>query len=435
MTKITRVPRAVAAFGTSNEDLRERDALRRRVRLVNILCLVCGMIGTVSLPFDARTAPDWMIVEDLLSAVVFFAIPFLNRGGRYRASRVAFLLFGNALFLWNAMKMGTAPGIHLIFFPIAGFGALLFEGKEWASLAASIVVPMAAYFFCFTFGPRYFPAPAPSPNDPVYFLYSSLANFVLICSGIFFLQRTSDQAAADLKRSQAALVLSEKMAALGEMSGGVAHEINTPLAAIRLNTELLRRHLQSSTDRSREIETGLATIDRVAQRISKITQALQSFSRSAEQDPPVIASLETIVKDAVELCAERFRNGDVRLIVDPVPADATIECRPVQISQVILNLLNNAFSAIANRSERWVQLRVTSEGPRVRITVTDSGDGVSTEIQDKIFQPFFTTKGPGHGTGLGLSISKGIVEDHSGRIFLAKESAHTRFVVELPRRA
>jgi signal transduction histidine kinase len=110
-----------------------------------------------------------------------------------------------------------------------------------------------------------------------------------------------------------------------------------------------------------------------------------------------------------------------------------IDCRPTEISQVLLNLLNNAVDAVQPLAEKWVELQVRSAGKDVEISVMDSGKGIPEKIRDKVGQPFFTTKVVGHGTGLGLSISRGIVEAHGGHLNLDTQCEHTRFVVTLPK--
>jgi two-component system sensor histidine kinase HupT/HoxJ len=101
---------------------------------------------------------------------------------------------------------------------------------------------------------------------------------------------------------------------------------------------------------------------------------------------------------------------------------------------VLLNLFNNAYDAVASHSERWVRLEARADGPEVEISVTDSGDGIPEAVRAKMFQPFFTTKAVGQGTGIGLSISCGIVAGHRGTLEVDTHSAHTRFVLRLPRR-
>ncbi|RYZ66100.1 MAG: HAMP domain-containing histidine kinase, partial [Proteobacteria bacterium] len=134
------------------------------------------------------------------------------------------------------------------------------------------------------------------------------------------------------------------------------------------------------------------------------------------------------------LCREKFRYKGVDLRVGAIP-DVNLICRPTELSQVLLNLLNNAFDAVeeaeANQSQRWVQVAVRVEGEWVSLTVTDSGTGIPETVASRMLEPFYTTKELGKGTGLGLSISKGIVETHGGQLYYDRSNPNTSFVVEL----
>lgn len=243
-------------------------------------------------------------------------------------------------------------------------------------------------------------------------------------------QRAEDLAAI----RQAQVMNTAKMAALGEMAGGVAHEINTPLAVIGLLAQQLREVVGAGSIDVTALDARLATIERTSLRIAKVVRSLLTFSRDADQDSPAPASVQSLIDDTLELCRERFKNHGVELIVDEVPADLTLTCRAPQISQILLNLLINAFDAVADMSPKWV--RVTVRAPAetsVEIAVTDSGAGVPDGIRQRIFQPFFTTKAVGKGVGLGLSISAALIEGHGGSLTIDPSSKYTRFVARIPR--
>jgi C4-dicarboxylate-specific signal transduction histidine kinase len=116
-----------------------------------------------------------------------------------------------------------------------------------------------------------------------------------------------------------------------------------------------------------------------------------------------------------------------------IPSEWTAPCRPSQISQVILNLLNNAYDAVVGRNEAWIKIDVRSSDDAFEIAVTDSGEGIAPSVADRIMTPFFTTKPMGKGTGLGLSISSNIMIDHGGTLKLDRSCPRTRFVVTLPK--
>lgn len=237
-----------------------------------------------------------------------------------------------------------------------------------------------------------------------------------------------------LQEQQAKLVASSKMATLGEMAGGVAHEVNNPLAIIDGKARQLRRYIEKDPPQLDKVEEVIVTIAKMTERIAKIIRGLSSFSRSAEGDPFVTTPLVTLITDSMSLCAARFKNNAVSIEAGPIDPGIEIECRATEISQVILNLLSNSFDAVSGTDNAWVSIDSTDRGDTVEIAVTDSGGGIPEAIRDKILCPFFTTKAVGKGTGLGLSISKGIIEGHRGELRLDEASPHTRFVIVVPKR-
>ena len=233
-----------------------------------------------------------------------------------------------------------------------------------------------------------------------------------------------------IEEQRAQMLAASKLASLGEMAGGVAHEINTPLNAILFCAEQIQetaRELESES----LIEMG-TLVSETAQRISKIVKGLRVFARDGAQEIPETIDLHHVVDQALSLGSERIRQSGVRLEFENLTKPLIVDCRSVQLGQVILNLLNNAFDAVVGTRDAWIKLRLVDLKNTVRIEVLDSGAGLSKEVQDRLFQPFFTTKGVGKGTGIGLSISRGIVESHSGRIYVDDSCENTKFVVELP---
>lgn len=239
--------------------------------------------------------------------------------------------------------------------------------------------------------------------------------------------------AAKIAEQQALMLHSSKLASLGEMAAGVAHEINNPLLVIAGKVEQVKRqHEQGSADAAtilKHMDSIRSTVDRIA----KIVSGLRSFARESGGEPFAVASVREIVDETVALCAERFRNHAIELEIPPID-DLEVRCRPYQIAQVLLNLLSNAFDAANGglSERRWVRLEVKRTRGTVEIVVSDSGDGVLPALREKIMMPFFTTKEVGKGTGLGLSISQGIMADHSGSLDLEADADFTRFVARLP---
>lgn len=250
-------------------------------------------------------------------------------------------------------------------------------------------------------------------------------------------QRSQELVAVNkaLSEQQKLLAHSAKMSALGEMAGGIAHEINSPLAIITVHANQLERLQGRGALTPEIINREAALIARTAKRIGDIIKGLRAFAREGAGDPFETKPVAELLEDALVLCQTRFRTHDVDLQIEPPPANLTLYCRAVQISQVVLNLLANAYDAALPLPQRWVKLTAADKGDWIELSVTDSGKGIPVDIQPKIMQPFFTTKELGRGTGLGLSISKGIAEAHGGTLTLDTTSPNTRFVMKLPKQA
>jgi PAS domain S-box-containing protein len=236
----------------------------------------------------------------------------------------------------------------------------------------------------------------------------------------------------EIEAQRQKLAAAAKMSALGQMAGGLAHEIINPLAIIHGNAQVLKQQAaQNSLNFSNLIDTA-NTIEQTTDRISKIVKSLRTFARDVAQDPFQKMAIATIVAETAELCRARFESRKIDFRIKEIDPQLEIACRPVQISQVLLNLLNNAFDAVENLTDPWVEISAADDGSYVKIFVTDMGPGIPAGLQEKIFQPFFTTKDIGKGTGLGLSVSSGIIETHSGSLTLDTALAYTRFVARLP---
>lgn len=235
------------------------------------------------------------------------------------------------------------------------------------------------------------------------------------------------------KRAEMRSTTSAKMASLGQMAAGIAHEINNPLAIIQARAEQLREAVAGNDLSPQRISKTAEKIVATSIRIGKIVKSLRAFAREGENDPFETIALSSILSDTLEFCRERFRHHNVMLECALPPEDWTLECRPVQISQVFLNLLNNSFDAIVPLEEKWVRIECRSEPDFIHISVTDSGSGIPQEHREKLFEPFFTTKEVGAGTGLGLSVSRGIAATHRGSLSLDHNSSHTSFILKLPK--
>jgi signal transduction histidine kinase len=238
-------------------------------------------------------------------------------------------------------------------------------------------------------------------------------------------------ALSDLQEAQHQLVIREKMASLGDLVAGVAHEVNTPIGAVNSSADVADRCIDKlsgmiegcpGTDELREAKgyqqaiqllkenTGL--IKSAGERISKIVRGLRSFARLDEAEFQKV-NIHEGIDSTLDLVHHQMQ-GKINVIKSYSPVLPEVECYPNQLNQVFMNLLVNASQAIENTGTITITTEVAGDG--VTISVQDTGRGISEDDLSHVFDPGFTTKGVGVGTGLGLSISYKIVEDHSGRI-------------------
>ncbi len=233
---------------------------------------------------------------------------------------------------------------------------------------------------------------------------------------------------------QTKIVTASKLSALGEMAAAITHEINNPLGVILGRVEMLKNLLVKKNTDPETILRIVDTIEVTGKRIEKIVRSMRSYAHDNQSEEFELACVQEIIEQALDLCADRFRNHGVNLKLK-IPKDrVSIDCRPTQIFQVIINLLNNAHDAIQLQENKWVELELVSQQSNIKLIITDSGGGIPAKIREKMFNPFFSTKEVQYGTGLGLSISSAIIKKHHGSLTYDDQHPFTRFVVNLPKK-
>ncbi len=264
----------------------------------------------------------------------------------------------------------------------------------------------------------------------------------------------------NLKAAHEQLVQSEKMASLGELTAGIAHEINNPVNFVSSSIQPLKddladvltiikeyervigeKHLENEFEElsrlrrdtseilmGTEISDLLKGIEEGAKRTSEIVKGLRNFSRM-DQNEFMKANLNDSLESTLMLLHNTYKNRiEINKEYGNIPE---IDCYPGQINQVFMNILSNAVQAITG--EGSIFIKTWQEGDQVKISLKDTGAGMTDEVRKKIFNPFFTTKEVGKGTGLGLSISYGIIEKHKGQIeVFSKKAKGSEFVISIP---
>jgi DNA-binding response OmpR family regulator len=253
------------------------------------------------------------------------------------------------------------------------------------------------------------------------------------------LERRITERTEKLTETQAQLFHTSKLATLGEMSAGLAHEMNQPLSGISLTAENMKRLMDRDSLTKENMESALGDINASIKRMSKIIQHIRIFARQETLKFSEIDVNEPI-ENALSLLGEQLRLHEIEVVKEYSDNLPRITGEPYQLEQVITNIISNARDAMDEKGEKNIKgyskkliFKTAQVNNEICIAVSDNGSGMSAEQKEKIFQPFFTTKEVGKATGLGMSISFGIVESHKGRIEVeSKQGAGATIKIILP---
>ncbi|WP_068828681.1 sensor histidine kinase [Pseudomonas sp. BMS12] len=242
------------------------------------------------------------------------------------------------------------------------------------------------------------------------------------------LERLVEARTAELRMAQDELVQAAKLAALGQMSAALAHELNQPLTAMQMQLGSLRLLLEQ--DRIEPARAGLQRIDGLLQRMAALTGHLKTFARKSPGGLRERLEMGQVLEQALQLLAPRIRAEGVEIVRQQIEP-AWVLGDAIRLEQVLLNLLHNALDAMAECSQRQLDLRIRREGEAWRLEVEDSGAGIAEEHLPHLFEPFFTTKPVGEGLGLGLAVSYGIVHELGGSLSARNGEAGAIFSLKL----
>lgn len=239
-------------------------------------------------------------------------------------------------------------------------------------------------------------------------------------------RRTTEQ---QLRQTQADLIQAGKLAALGQMSAALSHEFNQPLAAVKTYAD--NAAVLIERNRVTEARDNVARISGLADRMASISRHLRNFARKPNEKLGSV-DLADVMRDTQEIVAWRLKAADATLLVDLGRMPPMVKAGSVRLQQVLVNIITNAADAVEGLPDRRIELQARRKAGRVFITVRDHGPGVAEAIAERIFDPFFSTKGVGKGLGLGLSISYNIIKDFGGSLgVLNHPDGGALFTIEL----
>ena len=226
---------------------------------------------------------------------------------------------------------------------------------------------------------------------------------------------------------------SQNSLSLARMAGGLAHEINNPLAIISGYVELIKMMVERNTLDQDKVVNIAATLLQTCKRMQNIVQGLVDFSSEQVDTPFVPIFLKDLIVMSLDLVHSRFAAAQTEVRLAEVDPYLVVECRRGDIAKVLFQLLINSLESVQGKERRWVSLDVEVNDTSVAVKVTDSGPPLAEHIKEKIFEPFFSTKGTQH-AGLGLSMAKGLVENHRGSLAISPTAKNACFVLTLPKK-
>ncbi|HYX32350.1 MAG TPA: PAS domain-containing sensor histidine kinase [Oligoflexus sp.] len=237
----------------------------------------------------------------------------------------------------------------------------------------------------------------------------------------------------NLEKERMRGMYAEKMASLGELAAGIAHELGNPAASINAWLDVIEsQYERENLDLAMFMQT-VPRVRRDAKRMRDIIQGMLTYARDGSRDPFQSEGVINILQQVSDYCSYKLRKCGVQISLDVPNPYLTLPCRITEISQMLVNFILNACDAVHELDERWIQISAVEQNGQVLFQITDSGAGIPREVADKMFLPFYTTKPVGRGTGLGLSIARSIVDNHHGTVTLDQNCPHTRFIITLPR--
>lgn len=243
-----------------------------------------------------------------------------------------------------------------------------------------------------------------------------------------------EETRAALEEHRRQVNVQSNLSALGEVAGGIAHEINNPLTTIKMASRAIKRTLDKNPENTQKVAERLELIDETVNRIGNIINTMKGLLRdnySKKEFRPLM--MKTTLQEVHDLFREKLSGYGISysLTCDLSEEETTIFCHKTQLTQIFVNLFQNSIDAIESLPEKWIKTSIENTEGWIVFKFTDSGKGIPEDIQRKIFEPFFTTKEIGKGTGMGLSLVHKIIQSHEGKFYLDNDSPNTCFIIKL----
>lgn len=392
------------------------------------------IVGIIFTPIQIY-AGGWILFSYVISLILIGMTSIcLIRIPKYRtASRIFYLLACNLLIYLNAKSIGLDGGLQYFFAITCSLPFLMFgskTNKRIIQFSLSLPFVFGVLLYLIDYSVVDFITVKPIVLFYYNFVSGALSLWMVSFSIYYFYQTVLDRDAL-IEMKDKTIYESDKLASLGILSSGIAHEINNPLAVIVGTTAQLKRNLLDGQFLTNEPEVKLERIQKMTTRIEKIIKSLTVYNQNDKDIPLAKISIIKLIEEAVVLFG---KNLEIHNINFSYPRSSNIDVlgRESDLLQVFINLFQNSIDEIKMKEgPKWIKISFSSEGKKVKILFQDSGDGVPLTIQNSIFDPFFTTKSIGEGTGLGLHISRNLLLAMDGNLEYLGNMTNATFLITL----
>jgi signal transduction histidine kinase len=402
----------------------ERQVSLKRIRIFLLSCSVCSMLFYYLMTSLNSSYVDFLPgrIAITLFAFLVFLTTYIKQDNLIERSRAGLRICSVTFTL---LYLYLLPLNHWSIFHCWSYfvvGAILCStSMDWDTYLQNAILSIAGPFILGFWSPLNW-------MELLHFHSANIATFGIIGVAVHSTFKYKNEAA----KLTHILVEKSRMAALGEMSGGISHEINNPLTVIKAAVEQLKRVAPSEPIDHEKFLNLTEKISRMSNRISEVTNGLREFSQDNSDQSPEIHDLNEIIELGIKLCRRKFKENEIEILFNPSREKAACLCKKNQISQAILNLCTNAVEATKEIPQPFIKVTLQNDTAFYTISISDNGKGIATEHASKIMEPFFTTKEIGQGLGLGLSTSHGLVKVHGGDLYFSRSNEITSFNLKLP---
>lgn len=422
MSKLKSFIWAVFSIGI-HDGLSEEKKLALRIALMDAYWSLVAMSFYTIYSIQNNLFPAAYIHLGCFALTIFGTILIGFR--RYDMGRVLVHMIGLAEIFLTADAVGVRSGYEFYYFTSIAVPFITFTFEEqWKATVLTTIACLTLLFQQIAGHGLIMDHMEVPPEDRMIAIFFVMS-YVLTVFSIGRIQLK--KAHKKIHERSEELMKASNLIVLGEMSAGIAHEINNPLQSLSLNLMVMKEKFPQP-----DLISHHSINESLIQKMGKMVQGLKDLSKSDQQNDSEVFVFSKIMEDVLAITAGRIKKNNIQVFIHDENLLKT-RASKVQITQVLINLFNNSIDAVKQLDVKWIKVEVERWDQFLQISISDSGKGISSHIADCMMQPFFTTKDRNHGTGLGLSISKSIIEKNNGSLFYDSSSENTKFIILLPK--